>query len=563
MSLIQRIMMLHKRWSTSLFSAMWLVFAVAAWAIFAPIPVGGSVAYIIVNGISMEPNFHLGDLVIVRPSSYYNVGDIVVYQNQGLGGKNVFHRIIELNLDRYILKGDNNSWVDTYQPTEDEVIGKLWIYIPRGGWLLGKVRTPLGMALTASGLGIFLVISFSPNRRKGKNQMNRNSVRKWVASMSEKITSFFRRRFQANPNPHKQPDRQSADLGYSSESLFFALGFIAFSSLILAIVSFSRPAFRTTLDNVSYKHLGAFSYSGTAPLGVYDSNAIKSGDPIFPKLTCKVDISFQYVLIANDIKNVVGTYQLTAIIADPNSGWKRSIPLQAVTPFSESSATASAVLDLCEVQSLVQSFEENSAVSTASYEVTVSPQISISANIEGRDLQDTFNTGLPFKFDHSQFYILSDTESNPFNPTKDGALGVERKEADSLSLFGLKMQIPVLRIFSLLGLAASITGMVLFGQKLQRLSENNKAEFIRMKFGAILVDVQKTKLGSSKSLVDVPSIEDLVKLAERHNTMILHEAQGYSHFYYVQVENSTYRFLLSMEDLGLTDTPVSIQEKEQ
>jgi len=66
----------------------------------------------------------------------------------------------------------------------------------------------------------------------------------------------------------------------------------------------------------------------------------------------------------------------------------------------------------------------------------------------------------------------------------------------------------------------------------------------------MLVDVQKTKLGSSKSLVEVSSIEDLAKLAERHNTIILHETQASSHIYYVQAEISTYRFVLNIENDG-------------
>jgi hypothetical protein len=498
----------------------------------------------------MEPNFHFGDLVIVSPSSHYNVGDVVVYQNQALGGKNVFHRIIELNLDHYILKGDNNAWIDSYQPTGEEVIGKLWLHIPRAGRLMEKVRTPLGMALSAGGLGLFLAIGFFPERRKGKNQMKRKSIRDWITSTSKKIASLLARRSQANPAPRKGPDKPSTDSGNSSDVLFFTLGIIAFSSLILAIVSFSRPAFHTVIDNVSYQHLGAFSYSTTAPQGVYDSNAVKSGDPIFPKLTCKVDVSFQYVLIAKQVENIAGTYQLTATIADPLSGWKRSIPLQAVTPFSETPSTANTELDLCKIASIVQSFEENSAARPGSYELTISPQVSISASIEGRELQDTFYNGFKFRYDHNQFYIINDAENDLFNPTESGTLGQERKEANTLSLFGLIMQIPALRIFSLLGLAGALTGMVLLWQAMQKLSEKDRAEFIRVKFGAMLVDVQKTKLGSSKSLVEVSSIEDLAKLAERHNTMILHETQGISHIYYVQAEISTYRFVLNIQNNG-------------
>ncbi len=150
-----KIMTIYRRWSTSLSSAMWLVFAMAVWAIFAPIPMGGNAAYIIVNGISMEPNFHRGDLVIVSPSSQYSIGDAVVYRNQGLGGKNVFHRIIELNIDRYILKGDNNSWIDTYQPASEEVIGKA-VDSHSARWTVpGKSSHPAWNGLARRRIGAF------------------------------------------------------------------------------------------------------------------------------------------------------------------------------------------------------------------------------------------------------------------------------------------------------------------------------------------------------------------------------------------------------------------------
>ena len=60
----------YRRWSTAITSAIWLVLTAAIWIAFAPIQMGGSLAYVIVNGNSMEPNFHIGDLVIVRPTAF-------------------------------------------------------------------------------------------------------------------------------------------------------------------------------------------------------------------------------------------------------------------------------------------------------------------------------------------------------------------------------------------------------------------------------------------------------------------------------------------------------------
>src|SRR5688572_1474569 len=99
---------------------------VAIWIAFAPATLGGKVSYVIVNGISMEPGYYLGDLTIMRKAATYQVGDVVTYHDAEMQAY-VIHRIIGVDQDRFILKGDNNSWIDAYRPTHEEIIGKLWI----------------------------------------------------------------------------------------------------------------------------------------------------------------------------------------------------------------------------------------------------------------------------------------------------------------------------------------------------------------------------------------------------------------------------------------------------
>ena len=50
---------------------------IAAWIAFAPLKAGGQASYVMVNGISMEPKYHTGDLVIVRKARTYQVGDVI------------------------------------------------------------------------------------------------------------------------------------------------------------------------------------------------------------------------------------------------------------------------------------------------------------------------------------------------------------------------------------------------------------------------------------------------------------------------------------------------------
>src|ERR1051325_6567623 len=152
--------------STLVANLFLLIILAAIWILFAPTKIGGRASYVVVNGNSMEPGFHRGDLVIVQASSTYNVGDIVTYHNSQVNAF-IIHRIIGIEQDHYIFKGDNNAWVDTYHPTREELIGKLWIHLPRLGNAMQWLRIPIHMGVTIGLLGGILMVStiLKPNRR--------------------------------------------------------------------------------------------------------------------------------------------------------------------------------------------------------------------------------------------------------------------------------------------------------------------------------------------------------------------------------------------------------------
>lgn len=148
---------------TAIASAVLTFFAIIFFLMFAPPQLGGSVTYVVVDGNSMAPDFHLGDLLLVREKQAYSVGDAVVYQNAEMGSY-VFHRIVGTDLGRYVLKGDNNSWLDSYLPVHDEIVGELWFHIPKLGLAIEWMRAPLyisrfifllGFVLSALGLVYF------------------------------------------------------------------------------------------------------------------------------------------------------------------------------------------------------------------------------------------------------------------------------------------------------------------------------------------------------------------------------------------------------------------------
>src|SRR5438128_1040476 len=128
----------RRRQLSSLLAAFVLVLLGAAWMLLAPAQLGGRLTYVIVTGNSMEPTLHYGDLALVRAAPSYQVGDVVLYRHPEVG--TVIHRIIGRDGDRFIFKGDHNSWTDSYQPSRDALIGALWIHLPAAGQVVGQLR---------------------------------------------------------------------------------------------------------------------------------------------------------------------------------------------------------------------------------------------------------------------------------------------------------------------------------------------------------------------------------------------------------------------------------------
>lgn len=535
-------MSVFKRFSPNLISGFWLVLMIVTWLAFAPTQAGGMASYSVIIGNSMEPHFHIGDLVIAHEGTNYQVGDAVVYRNQELNNF-VFHRIIADELGKFTLQGDNNSWTDTYQPAREEIIGKLWLRIPRGGVYMQKLRNPLVMALAAGAMAGFLLIGQLRRKVRGKKRMEQKSFQNQLAALKQNVQSWF-----ITSNKSERGGAPNSNSGSVLESWFFALGALTLISLLIGIISFSRPASRIAKDDIQFENVGFFSYSAPAPQGVYDSNAIKSGDPIFPKLTCSVDVNFQYTFIAQADNTIAGTYQLIATISEPVSGWQRNVPLQDETTFSENAFGTSAKLNFCQMEKLTQAMEEGTDFHPGSYIVTISPNIQLTGDVSGRTLDSSFNPSLTFNYDRIHFYLMrGDDQGSALNPTKTGTISEERQEANTILLFGMGVSIPALRWFAVIGLVGSLIGVTLIGMKLQSLSKSDQSQFIRMRYNSMLVDVQQTVLVNKADIVDVASIEDLAKLAEKFNSMILHAESGNLHAYYVREAGATYRFIIPAE----------------
>ena len=146
-----------------------------------PPSLGGSISQIMVSGTSMLPTLHQGDLVVLRKARTYAVGDVVAYP--GPGGYLVIHRILDREGDEFTFQGDNNSFVDPWTATSDQISGKQLLAIPKVGAYFGSLKTPWLMAAVVSFLffymsvGGYIMAGPLGTRGKRKNRRMRASRR--------------------------------------------------------------------------------------------------------------------------------------------------------------------------------------------------------------------------------------------------------------------------------------------------------------------------------------------------------------------------------------------------
>ena len=426
----------------------------------------------------------------------------------------IIHRIIGIQQDRFIMKGDNNSWIDEYQPTRAEIAGKLWIYLPKFGKAVLWVRSPINMALSVGLLGGL----------------------------------FMTNMIVQKPNQKSKRKKKAAGSPFGMiEMALYTFGILALIALALSIFAFSRPVLRTA-DSIQYEQTGGFLYSAGGASGVYDTGSAHSGDPVFTKLACTLNLGFIYSLTGDQLENISGSQHFDATLIDEQSGWRRTIPLTSDTKFTGNSYVGKTTLDLCQVEALVASVEQKTGFHLINYTLVLASHVSVGGKISGQQFASTFEPGLTFRFDSLHFYIAADSSNaNPMKTVQAGFINNPAMVNNTFKLAGVDFTILGVRIISIIGLFISLVGLLGVGFYFFTTTKRNPEAIIGMKYGSILLDIHDQGLAALSPAIDVTTIEDLAKMAERQNAMILHLVRDSEHYsvdyYFLQIEGITYRYV--------------------
>jgi signal peptidase I len=503
-------------------SAAILIGMALLWILFAPTQFGGQASYVIIAGASMEPSLRWGDLVIAHQSDTYEVGDVVTYTHPRVGP--VIHRIIGVDGAKYILQGDNNEWVDSYQPGNEEILGESWLTLRGAADFVQELRSPLGLALLSISIGIMVLVTFSRHQTQHDKQKNPLKSGKLLA-----------------------PSSAALDL---REGWIFFLAVILLGGILLSAFAFSRPMWETIILELPYQHHGEFSYSAKSSPSVYDQGLIRSGDAIFHSIVDDFIIRYTYEFEGPNTTDFSGAYNLILELSEPN-GWRRRIELLPVTTFNETPLSISRSINISQIIWLVDHLRSRTDFDRLAFDVRIIPIINIHTKAAGQIIQDEFAPALHFKLDDYQLYLDGvnpfEEIEDPLNPVQIGMLEHLQTVPATLNILGLDIQVEMARWIAGIAVAVSLLSLVVIFYPVMRRWQQGESDRISLQYNQILLDVDKLPKAKPTQTIDLTKFSDLAKIAQSIDTLILHQAKQDAHTYLLQSGETTYRFLLQDE----------------
>lgn len=147
---------------TTVFVSLMVLLAALLWGF----KLLGMDVFVVQSG-SMEPAYHVGSLVYVKPvdATELETGDVITFELGG--GVRGTHRIIEV-LDEddtlaFRTKGDNNDDADYNPVFPEDIIGQVKFTIPYLGFLITYIQQPPGTYITISIVAVILLLTILPD----------------------------------------------------------------------------------------------------------------------------------------------------------------------------------------------------------------------------------------------------------------------------------------------------------------------------------------------------------------------------------------------------------------
>ena len=301
-------------------------------------------AYLSVLGTSMAPTLKTGDLVVVRAEPAYEPGEIVAYRQPGDGGAIVVHRVVEIDGDRLVLRGDANETVDAVRPRSEDVLGRQILAIPHVGQVLGGAQSPPVVALLAVGAATAAASAVvgGPRRRRqptgGQFEGDGGGEEAQVGDVTAEGTG----------NAGDDPVNRLAIRRPGSPWLWTALAAVV---AVAAIIVLGSPTGTTQAVSTPWTVTTEFTWDQPANddalvVSVHGTGGVRTGDTVFAAVTPVVVMEVATQLSSSQLPESLGaTLEVTAAVAS-DAGWRREVGRISSAPLVAGQAAISTPVDL-------------------------------------------------------------------------------------------------------------------------------------------------------------------------------------------------------------------------
>jgi hypothetical protein len=183
----------------------------------------------------------------------------------------------------------------------------------------------------------------------------------------------------------------------------------------------------------------------------------------------------------------------------------------------------SAPLDIDALERLVTNVAAATGSPFQSYTLTIRPHVSTHGVVGGALLDAHMAPKLALTMDSTR---IAPTNETTYRVTKAGAAQIATSSSRSVRFMKLALPVGVLRVLSLLGIVGGAAALawnllVLLG------GGSGETDRIRARFSDRLVAVAGSHAGDYTDVVDVESIDELARVAERYDRMILDHGGDY------------------------------------
>jgi len=492
-------------------SALVALLLAAVW-LFWPLALGGGTTYVTTHGVSMEPRFHTGDLAILRTESAYTAGDVVAYRSVSLDTV-VMHRIVSVDGDRFVIQGDNNSWLDPDQPSSNLVLGKLWLRIPQGGKVLVALSSPVGVGVLGAVALALAGVARRPRSRHAARRARRLPA--FRASLPASVRAYARQ-------------------------VALTCGVVALLAGIGSGVLLALPSTQVSARTLHVTQKGQFSYSGTAQAGTtYPVGRVTTGDTIWTKLVKDLSVSFTNTVSGADLAGLQGAMRLDVMIASAD-GWSSYLGSSPVVALADGTVTAVAEVDTPRATAFLAKHYVEIGAPGGAATLTVTPVAVTTGTAGGKKFEAGSPAPLVFSLDGTSLRLSGKAAAAlTSSSTTDVAIGeVIPREFTVLSL---TIQIGLARFIvgALFALALAVfAGAAWIG----RTARGDAADEFVVRHADRILPV--TAFDPGATVIDVSDAESLHRVAERFDTLVLHHAGEDEDVFAVRDVDATYRFVV-------------------